>query len=194
LTRCLILGVGFGVNYLIAKIGCLRVVAMATYLGMQFGITGFVWTIATKRLLMEGGLSGRTTECIYCRYLHLWEVAMATTFCLSIHGVHIRATWRIWLNRPCVAAMWPYVKLLWPLVVIRPHRSTTCVDAACCYRWSSVVCRSVSHDCEPSKNCWTDWDVVWDLDLGGPRNHVLDGSPDPQGEGAILREGRGSPL
>ena len=29
-------------------------------------------------------------------------------------GVHIGATWRIALNRPRVAAMLPYVKLLWP--------------------------------------------------------------------------------
>jgi len=26
------------------------------------------------------------------------------------------------------------------------------VDAANCYRWSSVVCLSVCHDCEPYKN------------------------------------------
>jgi len=29
------------------------------------------------------------------------------------------------------------------LVIIRPHRSTTYVDAAYCYRSSSMVCRSV---------------------------------------------------
>jgi len=28
---------------------------------------------------------------------------------------------RIWLNRPCAVAMRPHVKLLWPLVIIRPH-------------------------------------------------------------------------
>jgi len=33
-----------------------------------------------------------------------------------LDGIHIRATWRIWLNRPCAAAMRPYVKLLWPLI------------------------------------------------------------------------------
>jgi len=48
--------------------------------------------------------------------LHLRDVAMATIFWLSIYGVHIGATWRIRLNRPYAAAMWPYVKLLWPLV------------------------------------------------------------------------------
>jgi len=29
-----------------------------------------------------------------------------------VDGVHIGATWRIRLNRPCAAAMRPYVKLL----------------------------------------------------------------------------------
>jgi len=33
---------------------------------------------------------------------------MATIFWLSVHRVHIGATWRIRLNRPCVAVMWPY--------------------------------------------------------------------------------------
>ena len=32
-------------------------------------------------------------------------------------GVHIGATWRIRLNRPCAAAMRPYVRLLWPLAI-----------------------------------------------------------------------------
>ena len=31
-------------------------------------------------------------------------------------GGHIGSTWRIRLNRPCVAVMLPYAKLLWPLV------------------------------------------------------------------------------
>jgi len=41
----------------------------------------------------------------------LMEVAMATTFWLSIYGLHLGATWRIRLNRPCAAAMRPFVKL-----------------------------------------------------------------------------------
>ena len=32
-----------------------------------------------------------------------------------LDGVYTGATWRIWLNRPCVTAMWPCVKLLSPL-------------------------------------------------------------------------------
>jgi len=42
---------------------------------------------------------------------------MATIFGFLYIGVHIVATWRIRLNRPCAAAMRPYVKLLWPLVI-----------------------------------------------------------------------------
>jgi len=33
-----------------------------------------------------------------------------------LDGVHTGATWRIRLNRPCAAAIRPYVRLLWPLV------------------------------------------------------------------------------
>jgi len=44
--------------------------------------------------------------------LQLRDVAMATIFWLSVYGVHIGATWRIRLNRPCAAAMQPCVKLL----------------------------------------------------------------------------------
>ena len=36
---------------------------------------------------------------------------------LALNEVHIGATWRIRLNPPCAAAMRPYVKLLWPLVL-----------------------------------------------------------------------------
>jgi len=44
----------------------------------------------------------------------LRNVAMAIiiAFWLCIYGVHIVATWRIRLNRPCAAAMRPYIKLL----------------------------------------------------------------------------------
>jgi len=50
--------------------------------------------------------------------MNLRDVAMASTFWLFIYGVHIGATGRIRLNRPCAAAMRPYVKLLWPLVIV----------------------------------------------------------------------------
>ena len=57
-------------------------------------------------------------------------------------------------------------------IIIRPHRSTTYVDAAYSYRPSSVICRSVClsvcHTSEPCKNGCTDRAAVWVEDLGGP--------------------------
>jgi len=53
---------------------------MATNFGTRIAITGFVRTIATKQLFMEGGLSGQPTECRYCRYLAHGDVAVATIF------------------------------------------------------------------------------------------------------------------
>jgi len=46
------------------------------------------------------------------------------------------------------------------IIIIRPHRSTTYVDAAYCYRPSSVACWSVCHTSEPCKNGCTDRDAV----------------------------------
>ena len=56
--------------------------------------------------------------------------------------------------------------------IFRPHHGTMYIDVACCYRWSSVVCLSVCHDCEPCKSCWTDRHVVWGVDLVGPLDGV----------------------
>jgi len=73
------------------------------------------------------------------------------------------------------------------LTVIKPHRSrATYVDAAYCYRRSSVVSLSVCHDREPCKNRWTNRDAVWGVDLVGPRNHYWMGSISPR-QGAIMR-------
>jgi len=44
--------------------------------------------------------------------LQLRGIAMANVFWLSIYAVHIGAIRRLRLNRPCAAAMRPYVKLL----------------------------------------------------------------------------------
>jgi len=124
--------------------------------------------------------------------LQLRDLATATIFWLSVYGVHVGATWRIRLNRPCAAAMRTYVKLLWPLVIIRPHRSTTYIDAACCYRPSSVVCPSVGHrlsvcryvtlvspakTAEPIEMPFGLWARL------GPMNYVLEGVQIPMGRG-----------
>jgi len=70
----------------------------------------------------------------------------------------------------------------------RPHDSTTQVDAAYCYRPSSVVCQSVYHTSEPCKNSWSDQHAVWVEDSGGPKEKCICirwGSRSPW-EGAIL--------
>ena len=71
--------------------------------------------------------------------------------------------------------------------IIRPHRSTTYVDAAYCYRLSSVVCQSLvclsvlglsvtpvspAKTAEPIKMLCGLWARM------GTRNHVLHGSPE----------------
>jgi len=77
--------------------------------------------------------------------------------------------------------------------VVRPHRSTTYVDAAYSYRPSSVVCRSVTL-VSPAKTA-----APIELPFGlrtwvGPGNHVLDGGPDaPMGRGKFLGE-NGRPI
>ena len=83
-------------------------------------------------------------------------------------------------------------------IIIRPHRSTTYVDAAYSYRPSSVVCRSVRlsfcrsdclsvcHTSDPCKYGCTDRAAVWVADLGGPGKLLLDGVQIPYGKGQIL--------
>jgi len=46
------------------------------------------------------------------------SIAFARWRQCAIMGGHFGATWRIRLNRASAAAMWPYVKLLWPLVIL----------------------------------------------------------------------------
>jgi len=74
-------------------------------------------------------------------------------------------------------------------LIIRPHRSTTYVYAAFCYRPSSVVWRlsvglsvmlvSPAKTAEPIEMPFGLWTRV------GPRNHVLDGGPDFEGERGV---------
>ena len=67
--------------------------------------------------------------------LHIGDVAMVTIFWHSVYGVHTGATWRIWLKRPCVAAMRPYLKLLWPLFNIHVDVLTVTRLNTVCEAW-----------------------------------------------------------
>jgi len=68
--------------------------------------------MATRRLVMEGVCVVGRQNADIADTLQLRDVAMATIFWFSTYGMHIGATWRIRLNRPCAVAMQPYVKLL----------------------------------------------------------------------------------
>jgi len=69
----------------------------------------------------------------------------------------------------------PYNTLALPCeCVIRPHRSSTYVDAVYCYGPSSVVCRSVCYTSEPCKNGFSDQGTVcWVEDSGGPKEPCI---------------------
>ena len=76
--------------------------------------------------------------------------------------------------------------------IIRPHRSTTYIDAAYSYRPSSVVCRSVT-PVSPEKTA-KPIEMTFALRTRVvPGNHVLDGVQIPPWVGAILR-GKGRPI
>jgi len=77
--------------------------------------------------------------------------------------------------------------------IIRPHRSTTYVDTAYCYRPSIVaclsVCRSVCHSSEPCKDGWASPDAVWVVDLGRLKElRVRWGSRSPRAKGQFFGE------
>jgi len=84
------------------------------------------------------------------------------------------------------------IKWLW-YSIFRPHRSTTYVDAACCYRPSSVVCQSVCHTSDPCKVA-----APIEMPFGlrtrvGPGNHVFDGVQIPHGKRQFWG-GKGHPI
>jgi len=81
--------------------------------------------------------------------------------------------------------------------ILRLHRSTAYIDAACCYCPSSVVCRSVCRSVTLASPAKTAAPIEMPFGLRtqvSPRNHVLDGVQISPWEGAILRGERGVPL
>ena len=106
-----------------------------------------------------------------------WECVCRNCACARItseRNIVIR------LKRQCASAMRPVVGLLWAIVIIRLHRSTTYVDAVYCYRPSSVVCPSVTvvspaKTPEPIEMPFGLWVRI------GTRNHVLHGVQIPHG-------------
>jgi len=77
----------------------------------------------------------------------------------------------------------------------------TYVDAAYCYRPSSVVRRSVGLSVDLSVTLVSPAKTAAPIEMPfglstrvGPRNHVLDGGPDSPWEKVILRSERGVPF
>jgi len=108
--------------------------------------------------------------------------------------VHAALCWRDWRHiytdrqSHCVLlTRWHCTSLRYEQVsrrIIRPHRSTTYVDAAYCYRLSIVVCRSLTL-VSPAKA------EVIEQQFGlrtwvGPKNHMLHGGQISPWVGAIL--------
>ena len=156
-------------------------------LGLILLLTGFVWTIATRQLVTEG-FEWSADRCRYRRYPVPKGRCHGNYFWLSIYGVHIGATWRIRLNRACAAAMWPYVKLLWSLViiiiVIRPPHSSSKMQPIATHavaglpvclsvRLTMSVRLSVDNNCEPRKSDWNDREFVRDVDSGGTKEPCM---------------------
>jgi len=74
------------------------------------------------------------------------------------------------------------------VIIIRPHHSITCVHAACCYRLSGVVCRSVCPSVTVVSPAKTAEPIEMPFGLRtwvDPGNHVLHGSPDPHRNGQL---------
>jgi len=59
-------------------------IAMVTNFGTQFAVTGFVWTIATRWLVMEGVRVVGQQNADVADVLQLRDVATATIFWLSV--------------------------------------------------------------------------------------------------------------
>ena len=85
----------------------LRGVAMATSFWLSMGYN-FGCVIASDMLFVFGV---KLSDEDIADFEDLTDIAMATILGF-LYMVHIGATWRMRLNRPCAAAMGPYVKLL----------------------------------------------------------------------------------
>jgi len=97
-----------------------------------------------------------------------------------------------------VTTLWQYRnECIIIIIIIRPHRSTTYVDAAYCYRLSSVVFRLVCQSVtlvSPAKMA-----EPIEMPFGlrtqvDPGNHVFDGSPNPPMGSRNFEGERGVPL
>jgi len=87
--------------------------------------------------------------------------------------------------------------MIMQFTIIRPHCSTTYIDAVCCWRPSSMVCLLVCLSVTLVSPAKTAEPIQMPFGLRtwvGPRDHVLDGDSDPpMGRGKFMGE-NGRPL
>ena len=115
---------------------------------------------------------------------------MCLVACTGFFGCHFITALAVYAQALDPASPYPLQDFS---IIIRPHRSTTYVDAAYCYRPSSMVCLSVCHTSEPCKNSCTDRDAIWVEDSGGPKEPCVRWrSRSPHGKGQFL--GGGHPI
>ena len=113
------------------------------------------------------------TFVLFCRLASLYGTDTVWVTLLQIFLLPASICWQLlgsW--RRCYSSQQCYVHCL--RTIINLHRTTTYVDVAYCYRWSSVVCRSVCHNGEPCKIAWTHRHATWVVDLGGSKEALLD--------------------
>jgi len=130
-----------------------------------------------RHLYSAGWPSHLALAHIYSISIQIWPTSTVITMFARFPAPEVRPT----LVSECVVLLDRIARI-----------KTTYVDAVCCYRPSSVLCQSVTL-VSPSKTAEPIEMPFGLLARMGPRNHVLDGVPDPPWEGAILGE-RGDPL
>ena len=74
---------------------------------------------------------------------------------------------------PWIATAHHYAKRTMSHIVTNVHSMVLWSSTLVIVDWYSClsVCLSVGHNGELCYNGWTDWDAVWDIDSGGPKNY-----------------------
>jgi len=103
-------------------------------------ITGKVaWSVCRSVCLSQSWVMQKRLNRSRCRLGCRVEWAQGT---IVLDGAHVGATWQIRLNRPCAAAMRPYVKLFGPHVI--PWCYAVLFETyLCCANCSSVSLSTV---------------------------------------------------
>jgi len=170
---------------------------MATHFCLSMGYN-FGCMIASDTLLdSTGGFWDHASRWRHTRFRGSTGCCHGDHFWLSIYGVHIGATWRIWLNCPCAAAMRPYVKLLWPLVTIITSAKEVMFSLLFVCLSVCLSCLFFSNFAQKLPNGFA-WNFHWSSTMGQWRNgwilvsiRITDADPDSYRDTGKMYFGRG---